>query len=247
LSNCFRQAGWAVDEPIEAYIDNVYNAKHDVLQPEVRNKLKVDSCKSNLYWHWGTPCTWLSMFTNNFNGGSRTRDRPWGDGKQHKETVANAHARLTAECCENLCMHNSYFSIENPSNSFLWSLPPIKRLTRKAGVFKVRLHQCMYNLVFPNDKPNYRCRKDTTILTNLPGLANLGVLCNGGHNHTHAQGSISVHGKHVSRTKLAGCYPWPLCRKWVSHASSIFTSDLQNIRDANNRVSRALRPAGSRK
>ena len=79
------------------------------------------------------------------------------------------------KCIKCIMEVGGYFSVENRTSSYLWSLPGFKRLAHRVGSYKVRLHQCEYGLCFP-DAPSKRCRKDTTILANFPEIMNLHVL-----------------------------------------------------------------------
>ena len=117
----------------------------------------------------------------------RERERPWGhadlkpwgsellERERERERDGNCHARFVLKCIKCIMEVGGYFSVENPTSSYLWSLPGFNRLAHRVGSYKVRFHQCEYGLCFP-DAPSKRCRKDTTILANFPEIMNLHVL-----------------------------------------------------------------------
>ena len=72
--------------------------------------------------------------------------------------------------------------------------------------------QCMYHLLPPDDlSGNNRVRKSTRILSNLYGIEDLSVRCDGNHFHSQAIGHVRIGDKSISRAKAAGHYPDQLC------------------------------------
>ena len=204
--------------PVEAYPQGKYDKQNDVLVALVFNRLLVLAlCLRDTFWHFGQPCESFSMLNVNLNKGTRSRDNPYGDGSLKREVLGNLQANLTRRLIHALTRgnRNNKWSIENPATSYFWALPWVKRLIHARGHYLIRLHQCQYGLCFPDSPHNHFCKKDTYILTNDPRLLSLGKLCSGGHVHHHAVGALKLHGKWVSRTKLAGAYPKKLCDEWA--------------------------------
>jgi hypothetical protein len=72
----------------------------------------------------------------------------------------------------------------------------------------------MYGLKIDGDSPHF-CKKDTTLLTNVPGLKNLALMCDGQHTHCDLMGPIRSREGWVRKTALAGVYPVQLCAAWA--------------------------------
>jgi len=160
-----------VSIPIEAYPGGKYRKNHDVLRPEVQEVTLADIATRGPQGvtQLGIDCSSFSQMNINMNGGSRSRDNPYG-GKHEREIVGNKHAAFVVKCIRLILRVGGYFSVENPTSSYLWVLPSFKRLANHVSVSKTRLHQCEFGLTFP-DCPEKRCQKDTIILSNVPELS----------------------------------------------------------------------------
>ena len=219
LSKAFERQGWEVGCPIEAYPGGVYNEAHDVLIPAVAKALRAEAAAGWGYWHLGLVCSSFSRLNVNLNAGTRTQAAPLGDGTLAREVYGNRLVDFTVSLVRILVSRGSWFSIENPTTSLVWSIPSIKKLRRLGGgVRTIRFCQCMYGVRFPDSGPCQRCKKDTTLLTNAP-LSALAVMCDGNHEHAHCIGGCKTKAGWVRRSSLAGHYPTSLCTKWARAAT----------------------------
>ena len=132
--------------------------------------------------------------------------------------LGNRLLLFTVRFCCWLAERGCWFSIENPTTSFAWSHPAMKRLTKLKGVRLVRFDQCEYGLTFPDARADQRCKKDTMLLTNAP-LDSLARKCQGTHEHIACMGGVRTSEGWRSRSSLAGRYPKNLCTRWARLAS----------------------------
>ena len=87
---------------------------------------------------------------------------------------ANSLYKVTAVWATDAVTRAAFFVIENPHRSYAWHF--FRQVQKMTGVFTVDFDACM----FGGERP-----KRTRLLTNCPSLKNLGVLCDGLHQHTH--------------------------------------------------------------
>ena len=134
--------------PMEAYPSRgVYVKEHDLLDRSVFLRLRKWVLEGLfVYIHFGLPCSRFSRLQN-LSGGTRTADRPEGDGSRQNEVIGNQLADEVAELC--WCLHSMgcYFSIENPASSLVWGYAPIESLLEIG--FDVCFDQCEFGLVPP--------------------------------------------------------------------------------------------------
>ena len=104
------------------------------------------------------------------------------------------------------------FAVENPWDSFLWSLKAMAKILRIPGVDLILLHQCAYGSVTP---------KPTGILTNAEWMKTVCLVCSQVRPHYHLKGGLvgkawSYHDDecYVWRTSLAAEYPCGLTIAW---------------------------------
>ena len=132
--------------------------------------------------------------------------------------VANAEAKdrlgvlfalFSAELIETCLKHNTFFALENPQTSRLWSFPPMARALSDPRVKQVMFHACTFGAA---------TKKPTTFAGTLPGLNELTRFCPGisaEHTHDRLSGQVkaTLHGKtlYVSKTVLGGAYTKELC------------------------------------
>ena len=80
-------------------------------------------------------------------------------------------------CCEvaKHCIQNEIgFTIENPTNSYLWYLSDFAMLALEASVHKVSFHACMWGA---------KRAKRTSLLTNMEAMRDMAKECDGQHEH----------------------------------------------------------------
>ena len=169
------------------------------------------------YIHFGITCTSWGPAARR-NGGSRTLERPEGDGSRDKEILGNLQADRVAMICCMLVTFGYHYSIENPHSSYLWKYPSIRRLYEHHNSVFATLDQCAFGLQLPGAPKNTFCRKSTSILSNLTQIATLSKRCPGFstcHQHEEAWGSRTVNGRSVKLCRAAGTYPRNLCQEWA--------------------------------
>jgi hypothetical protein len=201
---------------IEAYPEKgIYVSEHDLDLPEVQNlwlaraqNKQIRSC------HFGIVCTTWGALHMLFNGGTRSRDKPLGDGSKPNEVNANKSVAWMCQMLTILLAVGSFFTIENPARSILFYHPRIVELVRLYSLTYVYFDQCEYGLRSPlGSEPREIWKKPTYILSNSPVVSGLHRTCKGMHTHTWIKGQVRVKGKYHTRSKLAGAYPVPLCSK----------------------------------
>ena len=220
MTAVMRASGWACDAPVEAYPQGRYDMEQDILRAPVFNKLVKAALSAWAYWHFGIPCSSFSIPKVQCNKGTRTRAEPRGNGTLQQEIQGNRIFDASVRLIRLLHSRGSLWSIENPLTSYLWSMPALKRLARKPGVYAVDFCQCMYGLSFP-DSPKYQCRKATRLLANFD-VSSLARRCDGSHQHIHAVGTVKVRGIWYRRSQLACHYPRALCEQLQLAAAAAF-------------------------
>ena len=157
------------------------------------------------------------------NGGTRRLLTPYGDGSLAREVEANEELRQVVELCHLAAKSRVYFSIENPSNSYILYTHEIKQLLKLTNAQVFVFDQCCYGLNFPDSQSHEFCKKPTAIITNMPGLAKISRRCPGisnQHKHVYAWGAMKASdvpfGSSLKRAAAAGTYPAALCNEWAS-------------------------------
>lgn len=166
---------WIVGPSLEAYKKvgehTIYIREQDILQGDVYSQLIADArSSSRCYWHFGIPCDSFSILINNLNGGTRSATIPGGSGLLSRESRGNEILRRSCYLINILHKRGCYWSVENPSSSWLWRMPCMKRLALKHDVESVTFDQCMYELLLPTPEGKQHCRKTTRIVGNLPSV-----------------------------------------------------------------------------
>jgi hypothetical protein len=217
LTRALEKGGLAMAVPIEAWPKNgVYRAEHDLSRIEVAQRL-ISRIAAGYYRyiHFGLPCTSWSAIQR-MNKGSRRLECPQGDGTVVDEVRANGLAEMVILCCRIQLDLGNYFSIENPRTSYLWSFDPVAKLAEDEGTLAIDFEQCMFGLgTNIDDIGKRRVKKSTRILTNIQGLAGLGIRCDKNHEHLNCLGHVKVGGCSRSLPRLAGEYPQELCHRWA--------------------------------
>ena len=148
LTRAVRKAGFRVLEPFEAYPKGGrYRASMDLRRAEVREEIE-DMIRAGLLAgvHFGIPCRTFSQLPRLFGHGTRTRDRPLGDGSLERENAANDDSLWMCRVARLARAHNTWWTIENPQASYLWHLPNALALSDSVPTYKVTLDQCVYGL-----------------------------------------------------------------------------------------------------
>jgi hypothetical protein len=186
---------------------------------------------SGLIWfiHFGTPCKSWGPAAR-LNHGTRSQERPGGDGSLAREDKGNVEADVTALLCDAVATIGGYFCVENPQTSLLFVYDKMKAVLCKYGCETTLMHQCAYGLKLPGASKYEFCRKATNFVSNMKEICILHKLCpgiNDKHKHLHAWGSAKVGGKAVSRAKAAGAYPRELCCAYSQVLLSFSRSHLE--------------------
>jgi hypothetical protein len=148
------------------------------------------------YVHLGTPCT------------------PWSVATPSPEKHADLASRsLKVTCMVIRACHRkgTYWTLENPWLSGLFTCRAIQRIRTLTQAVLVRIDMCRFGAPF---------RKSTGFLGHLPNLASLGLRCQGGHTHERLAGRVQVQGVWHWRTALASPYVPTFCRHLAQVASS---------------------------
>ena len=158
-------------EPIEYYEDPIqqkgYKPQHDTRDPKVRERLlglagAPPGPDVPNTWQLGVVCT--SFCDHQLkNGGSRTWQRPQGDGTRPSEVQGNEDAEFAAELCTVLADNGRLFALESsaPSGRYpkIWDLPCMQRLRRRTGAKIVSMAMCAWGLGPPGTEEGLFHRK----------------------------------------------------------------------------------------
>jgi hypothetical protein len=210
-----------MDVPMEAFPNrHTYIRDHDLRLPCVVQRLLEDinhGCYK--YLHFGMPCSSFSQIQR-LNSGTRTKERPEGDGSRPNEEEGNLLAEGVVLLCEALVGKGGFYSIENPLSSRFWELECLRGLMAEHCC--VVFDQCEYGLTPPGImiSAGVRIKKSTKLLTNMKELCVLNRSCLGSHEHFRCLGSVRVGNKSVSVARAAGHYPVSLCTAWATAAAS---------------------------
>ena len=206
-----------VGTPYEAYPGKGnYIAEFDLDRQEVFDHLlSLVLAGVYIYIHFGLVRSSFSLLQTLFNGGTRTADRPQGDGSLDREVHGNNQATAVAKLCWAQHRANGWFSIENPRGSFVWNFGPILELA--SICIDVDFDMCEYGLLPPHltESDSVFIKKPTRLRTNLNALSALSCKCSGTHKHFACMGHVRVGGKSVRVSTAAGVYPRRLCRRWA--------------------------------
>jgi hypothetical protein len=134
----------------------------------------------------------------------RSSEYPWGlpglEGRDRiKVETANSVYKFIAEFMTACCLHDVYFYLENPRNSYFWHIPPIVELTSRKDVIIRTCQACMLGS---------KRDKWTSFATNIQQSSALDVVCDG--SHEHAPWGYNLQTKDFN-TKLESEYPAEMC------------------------------------
>ena len=118
--------------------------------------------------------------------------------------------------------HGSWWTLENPLTSYIWSMPGTISKMSEEACFTVVFDQCSYGLKLRNREGQVGpCKKATRIIGNIPTLTSLHKVCSCDQKHVHAVGGVRTPSGWKSRSKLAGCYPLQLCDAYAKAVHGI--------------------------
>eukprot|EP00438_Fugacium_kawagutii_P036296 Skav217417 [mRNA] locus=scaffold2674:458921:461200:- [translate_table: standard] len=216
LTRAFRQHGkFIVQSPVELMHKGKPDPNHDILNNKTFDRLCREASHGKQLWHFGFPCSSFSILQN-LNKGTRTKDRPMGNGSLKRETKGNQIMLRTIHLCRLLHEHGSFFTLENPKTSYAWDTPAMKKLVKDCGCSMIPIDQCMFGLTIPDEsgEPGL-ARKPTYFVGTMPNLNQLENRCNHSHSHVAVVGGVKHEGRWQKRSTLAGSYPSKLCTAYV--------------------------------
>ena len=220
---------------VEAYPQKgTYVASHDLNRVDVQNAWLVLAESGYIKWaHFGIICKTWGCLHRLFNGGTRTRECPNGDGSRADEIEANKAVAWMVRMLVVLLEAQHHITIENPARSIIFFNHALAKVTSKYQLSYVYVDQCCYGLRSPKGSEELEIwKKPTYFLTSIPELSSMSKHCSNCHQHTHIQGSIRINGKWFNRSLLAGCYPLPLCNAIVRRVSNCFDGPDETQRQA---------------
>lgn len=187
-----RQTQWEILEPVEYMQGGVRVDKYDILNRQSFKRLKREAARPKQLWHFGTPCGSFLILQHS-NGGTRRKHCPEGSDVLLREVIGNEVLRRTMILIDILEQHGNFWTMENPSSSYLWCMPRVSKKIQNADTILVSLDQCGYGLKLRDSNGNLGpCRKPTKFLGNLPGLDALGCTCQCTIPHVHAVGGVKT-------------------------------------------------------
>ena len=239
-SSALRAEGFPVLEPIEYFEDPLHERgprpEHDVLDPAVQARIQEAARAppgpdaANV-WCWGAPCgsyTDLGLMAQPGEApqGTRTWERPEGDGSKEFEVVGNRHTQFTCDTCNILFDEGKEFLIESswPSGRYpkIWDQPAMVALRRRTGAMIVPIHMCAWGKS-PSDDPSKRYHKGSWWLV-TPRLYLYALLlarrCPRDHEHVELKGALP--GTGVKRPKEAQEWAPRLCAAWAKVLKGAF-------------------------
>ena len=163
-------------------------------------------------WHFGLPCGTCSKARGiPLPDGSpgppilRTWQHLMGvpdmtSGDRTKVDQANLLYTKAAAFIDRLLDARHFVVIENPSNSWLWSLPMMRRIVQRC--LFVHLHACMFGS---------QRKKKTSLLTNIEALLEMGILCD--DSHPHAEWGLDE--QNNFNTAKEAEYPRQFCEVYI--------------------------------
>ena len=211
-----------VGSPIEINQRGKKSKFHDLLHDRTFDRLCTLAKQPRQFWHFGLPCGSFSIMQN-MNQGSRSQEKPEGNGLLERELLGNELLSRTVYLCRLLHSHGSFFIIENPQSSYAWKMPSMISLLKDTHAQTVVLDQCEYGLKIPDKSGELALAKKGTIFAGtLPKLERLSKRCSKNHAHAQVIGTAKAHGKWQKRSALAGAYPTNLCRAYHRCCTSLF-------------------------
>ncbi|MDE0840272.1 MAG: hypothetical protein OSB41_14635 [Kiritimatiellae bacterium] len=216
LGKVFSNAGWET-RAYEAYPDGkTLDANSDLTCAAVVTALIQDILgKKFRYLAFGIPCKSWTIVQFSF-GGSRTYTNPWGSKLRPAELEGNLQLRMLLRILWACVASNTFFTIENPMYSLIWSTPELIAIGNLDFVEQAVFDMCAFGLrTPPGVLPVEIWKKPGRLIGHLPHLSTLSRRCPKGHKH----GSLARHayvtladGRRAKKISLAGAYPSAFCR-----------------------------------
>lgn len=220
---CLRVYGCKVDIPTDCCKRRQYLEHSKLLNPVAFDQLKQEAEQPSRLWHFGGLYRSFSIL-HRCNKGTRTDMNPWGSHSLESELVDNLLLRRTLHLLHIIEQAGSFWTFENPKNSYLWKIPEVVALLNRDSTHVAYLDQCAYGLKVPNTEGKSGfCKKQTVFAGNFPMIASLGRECPGNHNHVHAVGGVRTKTGWRQRSELAGHYPAQLCDAYAVAVSRLVT------------------------
>ena len=125
--------------------------------------------------------------------------------------LANELYGASADIAEQCARSRTFFAIENPTNSLMWSTEPMRRVQALPGVVDVHYQACMFG---------GKRSKRKTLRTNLHSLTKMAVMCDDSHSHL-GWGYDSSNNRWA--TTLEAEYPVQFCKELASVVAAAAT------------------------
>ena len=216
-----RRSKLDIDEPVEYLKNGKIVASHDILNTSTFKRLKLEAAQPKQVWHFGMPCGSFSILQHS-NGGTRRKSCPEGNGSLLREVIGNEILRRTNILISILEEHGSFWTLENPASSYLWSMKSMRERINNPRNHWVYFDQCFYGLQLKDDQGCLGpCKKPTKMLGNLTNLPKLEARCRCEKPHVHAVGGVRTKQGWKRRSELAGHYPLKLCHAYANIVSAM--------------------------
>ena len=218
-------------QPLSGTSQPQFDLSHPRVVKQVCDLVKSGKLR---YVHLGVPCSSFSVLRRVFGSGTRTPQRPLGQGTCPKEAYGNLLAKHSSLIISVCIQHGALWTLESPRSSMLFNLNCFKRILNHPSSKRVNFDFCMFGLVDPVSDLPYK--KATTIVGNVRGLETLQRTCDRTHMHEVVMSGIHFEGHWQKRSVLAGRYPPEFCQLLASlvrthlvdaHYSRLVRSKLQ--------------------
>ena len=202
LTGALRGLGLPCVFPIDARAGRMFDITDRAVEQVIRKW--ITSGKIG-YIHFGTPCTRWSIARR-----ARTLDSA-------RSLVGLQCAQFTLRMLRLCTQFGVRWSVENPVSSGLFRWSPLASFLQSHPHHRVVYHNCRFGAPY---------KKSTCIVTDIPGLLNLGKLCRGDHTHIPLNGRVETFGRELAWvTSLAGQYPPALCWQWAREVGKCLYPD----------------------
>ena len=190
-------------------------------------KLCRDAAAPGQLWHFGFAFSSFSVLMH-ANKGTRRWNRPEGDGSLETERLDNEVLCRICKLIDILQKHNSYWTLDSPSSSYLWGMQQLLKKFNFHSGCHAEFDQCSYGLRIKDGNGSMLpCQKPTIIIGNLPGLSSLSKQCQCQDSHVRAVGGVRTPAGWKCRSELAGHFPIKLCDAYAHLATKVLCSDIR--------------------
>ena len=223
LTKAWRDAGFPVMPAFETFVQgSPYRGDHDLRRGWVCRREEDRAARGWYAWaHFSPPAGTFGNLYRAGGAGTRTRDRPAGDGTKQKEADANLLWRGMCRIAARVGGKGGGVSVEVPVGCSAVRLPEWELLTRALALRPVCVDLCAYGAGPPasTSAPRAAYRKRVHLWTNIPELLCVARECPGDHIHVRARGGIRVGGRSHRRATLAAVLPPAFCDALVAAAT----------------------------